>query len=168
MNGVEGRYGILKAEAGAEIAAGDEIFGISLDPAIFEAGRDGLTAAAVDADAAAGKRRSALGSDVDDAGRMQAILRRQRAGEQLHVADEGRLENLREAGNAIGQQNSVDPVLNVAVLVADVKIALARRILVDARKLQREVAELNGVSLRDILDVPLSEFIGTWRQSSAG
>src|SRR5246127_1629664 len=90
---------------------------------------------------------------------MQAILRRQRAGQQLHVADEGRLENLREAGNAVRQQNSVDAVLNVAVLVADVKIALARRVLVDARKLQSEVAELNGVPLRETLDVTLRESI---------
>jgi hypothetical protein len=49
--------------------------------------------------------------------------------------------------------------LNVAVLVADVKITLVSRVLVDAGKLQREVAELNGVSLRDVLDVPLREFI---------
>src|ERR1700747_721417 len=90
---------------------------------------------------------------------MQAILRRQRAGEQLHVADERRLENLREAGNAVRQQNSVDAILNVAVLVADVKIALARRVLVDARKLQSEVAELNGVPLRETLDVTLRESI---------
>ena len=53
----------------------------------------GLPAAAVDADAAAGQRRSALGSDVNDAGRMQAVLSRQRAGDQLHAADEGGLEN---------------------------------------------------------------------------
>src|ERR1700732_2182301 len=92
---------------------------------------------------------------------MQAILRRQRAGEQLHVADERGLKNLREAGNAVGQQNSVDAILNVAVLVADVEITLARRVLVDARRLQREVAELDSICLRDVLDVPLSEFIGT-------
>src|ERR1700675_4195889 len=91
---------------------------------------------------------------------MQAVLRRQRASEQPYVADEGRLENLREAGYAVGQQNSVDPVLNVAVLVADVKIPLARRVLVDTRKLQRNVAKLRSVSLREILDVPLIELIG--------
>jgi len=46
------------------------------------------------------------------------------------------------------------------VLVADVEIALVRRVLVDARKLQCEVAELYGVSLREALDVPLTEFVG--------
>src|ERR1700751_1847744 len=89
---------------------------------------------------------------------MQAILRRQRAGEQLPVADERRRENLREAGNTVGQQNSVDAILNVAMLVADVKIALARRVLVDAWELQNQVTELNGVCLRDVLDVPLRQF----------
>ena len=52
-------------------------------------------------------------------------------------------------------------VLNVAVLIADVKITLASRVLGDTGKLQSQVAELNGVSLRYVLDVPLSEFIGT-------
>ncbi len=69
VNSVRGGNGIFKAEAGAEKAAGDVIIGFSLDPAIFEAGRDGLPAAAVDADAAAGKCRSGLGRDVEDAGR---------------------------------------------------------------------------------------------------
>src|SRR6202030_4158799 len=104
------------------IAAGDIVVGLALNPAIFEARRDSLPAAAVDADAAAGQRRSALGSDVDDAGRMQAVLSRQRAGEQAHVADEGGLKYLREAGDAVGQQNSVDAILNVAMLVEDMKI----------------------------------------------
>ena len=67
--------------------------------------------------------------------------------------------SLREAGHAVGQHNSVDPILNVGVLVADVKIARARRVLGDARKLQRDVAELGGVSLREGLDVLLGEFI---------
>ena len=68
---------------------------------------------------------------------------------------------MREAGDAVGQQDSVDAILNVGVVVADVKVALARGVLVDARKLQNEVAQLNGICLRDVLDVPLSEFIGT-------
>jgi len=76
VNGVKGSYRVLKTEAGAEIAAGDIVVGIALDAAIFEAGRDGLTAAAVNADATAGQRRSALGRDVEDARCVQAILRR--------------------------------------------------------------------------------------------
>ena len=47
------------------------------------------------------------------------------------------------------------------MLIADVKITLASRVLGDTGKLQSQVAELNGVSLRYVLDVPLSEFIGT-------
>jgi hypothetical protein len=66
VNAVEGRRGNLKAKAGAEIASGDVIVGFALNAAIFEAGCDGLAAAAVDADAAAGQRRAAFGSDVDD------------------------------------------------------------------------------------------------------
>src|SRR5262249_49680260 len=99
--------------------------------------------------------------NVDDAGRMHAVLRRQRAGDQPHAADEGALNNLRETGNAIWQQNSVYPILNVGVLVANVKIALARGVLVGARKLQNQVAELNGVCLRDLLDIPRVQLVVT-------
>src|SRR5262249_22590836 len=141
--------------------AGGIIFGIALNAAVFEARRYSLPAAAVKTDAAAPQRRSAFGGDVDDAGRMQAILRRQRAGDQPHAADEGALDNLRETGNAVGQQNAVDPILNVAVLIADVKIARTRRVLVYARKLQDQVAELNGVGLRDLLDIARVQLIVT-------
>jgi hypothetical protein len=160
VNAVEERCGRLKTEAGAQVTTCDEVFGIALNSTIFKAGRDGLPAAAIEADAAASQRRAAFGRDVDDAGRVQAILRRQRAGEQLQVADEGALKNLGEAGYAVGQQNAVDAILNVAVLIADVEIALARLVLVDARKLKNEVAELNGVSLWEALDIPLTELIG--------
>src|SRR5882672_10483085 len=153
VNGVEGTGWILKAEAGAEIASSGEILGIALDPAIFEARRNGLSAAAIKADAATCQCRPALGGDVDDAGRMQAILGRQRAGDQPHAADEGALENLRETRNAVGQQDSVDPILNIGVLIADMKIARALGVLVDAWKLQDQVAQLNGVCLRDLLDI---------------
>jgi hypothetical protein len=38
VNGVEGGYRILKAKAGTEIAPGDIVVGVPLDPAVLEAG----------------------------------------------------------------------------------------------------------------------------------
>ncbi|WP_347337316.1 hypothetical protein [Bradyrhizobium tropiciagri] len=66
---------------------------------------------------------------------------------------------MREAGYTIGQQNPVDPVLNVGVLVAHVKITRARRVLVDAWKLQHDIAELGGVALREAFEIPLAQLI---------
>src|SRR5260370_11796168 len=126
VKGVEGRGRTLKAEACAEVTAGGKQFGIGANPAIFKVWRYGLPAAAINADGAARQRRPAFGGDVDDAGGMQAVLRRHRPGDQPHAANEGALQNLRETLNTDGQQNSVDAILNIAVLVADMKIARAR------------------------------------------
>src|SRR5258708_27377565 len=107
------------------------------------------------------QRRPAFGGDVDDAGGMQAVLRGHRPGDQPHAADERTLKNLRETGNAVGQQNSIDAILNIAVLVADVKIARARRVLSNAWKLHDQIAQLNGVCLRDLLDIPPVQLVIT-------
>src|SRR5581483_9218567 len=78
-------------------------------PAIVEARCQRLEAAAIDADLAALRERVAtLGLDVDNTGGAQAILCRQRAGDQRQVADEIRREHMAEAGNAVGQRDAVD------------------------------------------------------------
>ena len=52
VNGVDRTGRILQAKIAAEIAAGEEIFGLAGHAAIFELRRDRLVAAAVNADTA--------------------------------------------------------------------------------------------------------------------
>src|SRR5205085_6484000 len=69
------------------------------------------------------KGGSALGVDVDYTGVAKTELRRQRARDERDVIGETRFEFLPKTGNAFGQQHVVDPVLQIGVLAADVKLS---------------------------------------------
>src|SRR6266700_2850342 len=101
---IEARRRVLDALVAGEIAAGDEILGLADGAAVFEFRRDGLPAAAVDADAAAVVERAALGGDVDEAGGAQAVLRRQSAGDELEIADQPGLQHLAEPETPSGNR----------------------------------------------------------------
>ncbi len=99
-------------------------------------------AAAVDTDLAAALE-AALGGDVDDPGGPQAVLGRQRAGDQVDVAGEAGAEGLAEHGDALRQDHVVQPVLDVGVVAPDVQ--LSERVLHHPRGLQDHLVE------RDVL-----------------
>ena len=81
--------------------------------------------------------RAAFGRDVDDACRAIAVLRRQRAGEELHAFDDVRVEALAESGDAFGNDHAVDAVLQVGMIATYVQLAVG--ILHDARRLQQDL-----------------------------
>jgi hypothetical protein len=62
---------------------------------------------AIQSERAAGIQGAGLGLDVDDPGRAQAVLRRQRAGDQRHGIGEARLQRLAEDIDALRQLNPV-------------------------------------------------------------
>jgi hypothetical protein len=82
-------------------------------------------AAAIDTDATATAVVEGVGPglDIQHAGRTQAILRRQRAGEQGKAADDAGIEDLPEGADAVGQHDAIDAILNIGVLVADMQFA---------------------------------------------
>ena len=157
---IEARRRVLDALVAGEIAAGDEILGLADGAAVFEFRRDGLPAAAVDADAAAVVERAALGGDVDEAGGAQAVLRRQSAGDELEIADQPGLQHLAEPRDAVGQQDAVDAVLHVAVLVAHVDLAAGGGILGDTGRLQQQLVDRRVGALRQRLDRLSADVIG--------
>src|ERR1019366_5311749 len=121
---------IFDAEIAGEPATADEIFGVAATAAVVEARRQGAKTAAVNTDAAARLQRiPALGLDVDDTGGAQAELRRQRPGDERERADEAGGKHMAEAGNAIGQDDAIDPVLHVSVLIAHVDVTIHGAIL---------------------------------------
>ncbi len=108
-------------------------------------------AAAGDADAAAvAEVVAALRGDVDHRRRAQAVLRRQRAVEQLHGLDRARIETLAEAADRLGNDHAVDAVLQVRVVAAHVQAAVG--ILHHARRLQQHLVHRRGGAQRQLRD----------------
>ena len=128
--------------------------------AIVETGRDCSVAAAIDADAAAVVEGIGPGLDVDHAGGAQAILRRQRAGDQRHVSDQRGIEDLAEAADAVRHHDSVDTILQVRVFVAHMEIAARRGILRHSRCLQQNLVERRIGPLRQRLDRLMAQLVG--------
>ena len=87
-----------------------------------------------------------LGLDVDNAGGAQAVLRRQRAGDQRHGIGEPRLQRLAEDIDPLRQLNPVEAVLQIGVIAADVD--LPERILGNTGSLQQQLVQRLIVALR--------------------
>ncbi len=139
---------IFEAEVVTHQAARGENLPLPALGAIFEEGLTGRVAAAVERDIAARRVGRRARDNVDKPRRAQPILRRQRAGDERQRADEARVHDLREAGHAVGQQDAIDPILQIGVLVADMQAAARRRILRDARGLQQHLVERRLIALR--------------------
>ena len=95
----------------------------------------------------------ASAGDVEHAGGAQTVFGRQRAGQKRHAADEVGVEERPETGYALGDDDAVDPGLDVGVFVADVEIGIGdRRIVGHARQLQDDLVDRRVVDLRQFLD----------------
>jgi hypothetical protein len=126
VRGVDITGRALEAEIVAKIPSGDEILGVTRHAAVFEARRDLAVAAAIDADTAPRERRAGLRGDVENAGRMKPVLGRKRTGNQRKFREQTGIEELAETGDSVGHLDSVDTVLHIRVIVADVKVAGSR------------------------------------------
>ena len=145
------RRRIFKSDIALEEPPGEEILGLTDLAAIFEARREGLPRAAIDAHSPAVEGIVA-GLDVEHAGGAQAKLRRQRAGDERYVADQRGIEKRAEAGNAVRQHDAVDADLHIGVLVANVKAAAGGGILRHAGSLQEYLFDRLIVAPRKRLD----------------
>ena len=116
------------------VAAVNEIVELPLRAAVFKTGPKGVVTAAIKGDCAAGIERAVLGLNIHDPRRAEAVLGGQRAGDQLDVLDEARIQFQAKPGDAFGQQHAVNAVLQIAVLAAHMQIPVLRRILRHAGK----------------------------------
>ena len=139
--------GILDAKFIVVVAAVNEVVELPLRSAVLETGAEGVVTAAVHANFAARLEDAALGLNIHDARRAEAVLRGQRAGDKLHALDKARVQFQPKPGNAFGQQDVVDAILQIGVLAADVQIAILRRILRHARRAQDQLIERRVGSL---------------------
>ena len=100
---VEGRGRVLDPLGVVQILAGGVIIDLADPAALFGARLKRRLLAAIQRERAARIERPGLGLDVDDAGGAQAVLRRQRAGDQRHRIGEPRLQRLAEDVDPLGQ-----------------------------------------------------------------
>src|SRR5260370_6849177 len=117
VKGAGGAGRILQTDEVLEFAAGKEIFVIAGLAAIFERRRYRAVGAAVDADGALIRiGGEVFRGDVEDGGVVKAVLGRERAGDERHLSDEARLEELGEPGDTIRQDDAIDATLHIPVL----------------------------------------------------
>src|SRR5262249_10450672 len=114
------RQWVLNTNVVRGVASGEVVLGLARGAAIFDVGRAPLLAAAIEADGPGVVERGIAGLDVDEACGVEAVLRRQRTGDQLKAADEAGVEDLAKTRNAVRDLDAVDAVLHVGVLVAHV------------------------------------------------
>jgi hypothetical protein len=104
---------------------------------------------AIERDRKAGIGASGPDLDVNDAGGLETVLRRQRAGDQRHRIGEARGDRLAEDRKALGQLHAVQSVLHVGVVAP--QMDLTETILRDAGRLQQHLIERGIVALRNRL-----------------
>src|SRR6202044_724397 len=92
VDGIGAAVRRFDAQIVAQKIARDEVAVLPGAAAIVEAGLDLFMAAAVDRDRTARHLDAALGRDVDDARRAQAVFGRQRPGDQTHRSDRPRIQ----------------------------------------------------------------------------
>jgi hypothetical protein len=105
----------------------------------------------------AGIGRARLERDVDHAGLPEAVLRRQGARDQRHLARVLGGQRVGEQGQAFGQLHAVQPVLQVAVVAAHMKLAEA--VLRHAGRAQDHLVDRRLLAQRDGLDDAAREVI---------
>ena len=135
------------------VAAIEEVIQFPLRAAIFEAGAVGVVTAAIDFAGAAVFKRAAFGLNIHHAGRAEAVLRRQGAGDELHGIHEARVQFLAETGDALGKEHIVDAVLKVRMFAAHMQAAVRRRVLRHARSTEDNLTEGRIASLRSRFDL---------------
>ena len=91
-----------------------------------------------------------LGGDVDYTGGTQTVLRWQRTGQEVEAVNQPRRQRLAKYRQPFRQDDTVDAILEIVVVVADVE--LAKAVLHYTRQLQDNLIELLVVATGKRLD----------------
>src|SRR5437868_750503 len=122
MNGIRTSRGILDSDAVMQVTFGEVIGQLSNDPTTFKTFHECVEAADEDRSFVAGEHGAILGVNVEHTGGSKTELRRQRSGNQRNVIGEPGLQFLAKTRNTFGQKHVIDPILQIGVLAADVKL----------------------------------------------
>jgi hypothetical protein len=155
MFGVARRLRVLDADV-VLVVAGRDVIAEGTGAAEERGARlEGVVAAHQQGDAAAGLLGAFLGLDVDDACCAQTVLGWQRPSDEVDLIDVAAVDRDAEAGDVLGHLHPVDPVLHVAVIVADVERPRRLGILVDPGQAQEDVVDRRRVAPPERIDEAL-------------
>ena len=130
------------AEVALEIACRNEQVEPAKGVAPGGAGLDRAVAATIDADIAARIESAAAGPELDHAGGAEAVLRGQCASDHRDRLGDAGVDESAEPGNALGHGDAVEPVLDIAVFVADVDFGVRVAVGRHPRHLQQNVVQV--------------------------
>ncbi len=151
------RRRILDADAVADVLADGEVVDVAAAAAILRRRLHPVVRSAHERGLGAGIGRARLDPDVDDACGTQAILRRQRAGEQRERIGEARRQDLAEERQPFRQLHAIEPVLQAAVIAAHMDLAEA--VLHHAGRAQQHLVQRRVLALRRVLDGGTAEVV---------
>src|SRR5258706_6195889 len=114
---------ILDANAIVVVGRRDEVIELTIRAAELNGGLDGVVASAVEGKLVALERLAGFCGDVHDAGRVEAKLRRQTAGNQRGGVDQSSIELLSKAVQRLRKQNAVHSIGKVGVFAANVLLS---------------------------------------------
>ena len=154
-----GRAGrrILDADVVADILADREIVEVAGAAAIFQRRLHPVVGSDHRRDLAAGIGRAGLHRDVDHTGGAQAVLGGQGAGDQRELVGKARRHDVAEQGQPLGKLHAVEPVLQAAMVAADMDLAEA--VLHDAGRPQQHLVERGVLAERRVADRRLAEIV---------
>ena len=151
MDGIPTRRRVFQADIALKEAASEKVLRLSNGTAVLEARGKRSSTAAVNAGGPDIVEGVAARLDVEDARGAQAELRRQCAGDQGDIADQGGVEERAKAADAVRKHDAVDANLHIGVLVAHMVIGAGGGILGNSGKLQHDLLDRCVLSLRQRL-----------------
>src|SRR5579885_441741 len=154
--GTRGRR--LHAQLVLQILACKVIVEIFFGAAELEAGLQRRVLAAVQVEVAAAEAQAAAGMDVDYGSGLVAVLSRQSTGQKVDALGEAGIVDLAEiAADTLRHLDTVDAVLDVAVLAAHMNLAVS--VLGYTGRLQEHLVERGVVALGQVPDGLAAEAI---------
>ena len=136
---------VVNAMVIVQIGDRDEVLGVAQDTAQLKAGIYRVVTAAVERKLGAAELRPRLGGDIDDSCSAVPKLSRHGTGDEGDRLDQVSINFLTKAVEALGQQNPVDAILDIAVIAAHVN--LPEFLLHNPRRLQEHLLKRRAFAL---------------------
>ena len=137
--------GVFDAYIVLQVGTGCKVVQFPLRASELEARLHGVAATSVEIDTPS-RLIDGLGCYVDHPRLAEAELGRQGAGQKVDVTGKPGVERLAETGNPLGQDNSVNAVLNISVVTPHMQ--LAERVIGHAGRLEQDLVEGRVFPLR--------------------
>src|SRR5439155_2123411 len=139
------------------VRAGSVVAELALRTAELQRWRERPPLPAIEIKVGNGISEAVLRPNIDHAGSPQSVLSRKRPGYQAEVVRKPRGKNLGESVDTLGQRDSVEPILEIGMVAAHMK--LPEGVLRDAGSLEDHVVKRGVLPARQLLHILLGETV---------